>query len=59
MSNENLRVKEVAKYLGVSVSTVWLYVKEKKLKKIKLSPRVTIFPKDDIDAFLRKRMSEE
>ena len=46
---QNLRVKEASKYLGVGVSTIWLYAKQGKLNPIKLSPRVTIFKREDLD----------
>jgi len=55
---ENMRAKEVAEYLGIGLSTVWLMSKEKKLKPIKLSPRVTIFRKSEIDAFITSRIDE-
>lgn len=40
------------KKLGVGLSTVWLYAKQNKIKPIKLSDRVTIFKKEDLDAFI-------
>lgn len=43
MKTNNLRAKEVAQYLGIGLSTVWLYAKQGKLRPIKLSERVTIF----------------
>jgi len=49
---ENLRVKDVAKMLNVSVSTVWQYVKQGRFNYTKLSPKVTIFKKSDIENFL-------
>ena len=49
---ENMRAKDVAKYLGVGLSTVWLYNKQKKITAIKLSDRVTIFKKEDLDRFI-------
>jgi len=49
---ENFRAKEAAKYLGVGLSTVWLYAKQKKITAIKLSDRVTIFKKDNLDKFI-------
>jgi len=49
---ENLRPKEAHKYLGIGLSTLWLYVKQDKIKAIKLSDRVTIFKKSDLDAFI-------
>ena len=52
MYSNLLRVKEVAQYLSVGVSTVWLYAKQGKLHPIKLSDRVTVFSKDDLDIFV-------
>lgn len=37
------RAKEVAKFLGIALSTVLMYVKQGKLKPLKLSTRVTVF----------------
>lgn len=37
------RAKELAKYFGIGLSTVWLYAKQEKIKPIKLSSRVTVF----------------
>lgn len=54
---QNLRAKEASKYLGIGLSTLWLFSKQKKLKPIKLSPRVTIFKKSDLDEFINS-MSE-
>ncbi len=51
----NLRPKEAHKYLGVGLSTLWLYVKQGKLKPIKLSDRVTIFKKSDLDTFINSK----
>ena len=49
---ENLRPKEACKYLGVGLSTLWLYARQGKIKPIKLSERVTIFKKSDLDSFI-------
>lgn len=49
---QNFRPKEAAKYLGVGLSTVWLFSKQKKITAIKLSDRVTIFKKEDLDRFI-------
>ena len=51
----NLRPKEAHKYLGVGLSTLWLYVKQGKLKPIKLSDIVTIFKKSDLDTFINSK----
>lgn len=50
--NENFRDKQAAQYLQVSVSTIWLYAKQGKLHPVRLSPRVTIFKKSDLDALI-------
>jgi len=49
---EHLRPKEAHKYLGIGLSTLWLYIKQDKIKAIKLSDRVTILKKSDLDAFI-------
>lgn len=49
---QNFRAKEAAKYLSVGLSTVWLYAKQGKLNPIKLSGRVTIFKKEDLDSLI-------
>ena len=43
------RPKEAAEYLGIGLSTVWLYSKQGKLKPIKLSEKVTVFSIDEIN----------
>jgi len=52
----NLRPKEAHKYLGVGLSTLWLYAKQGKITPIKLSDRVTIFKKSDLDNFISSRV---
>jgi predicted DNA-binding transcriptional regulator AlpA len=47
-----LRVPEVCEYLSIKPSTVWLYCRQKRLHGIKLSPRVTVFSKEDLDNFI-------
>lgn len=49
---ENMRAKEAAKYLACGISTLWLWVKQDKLKAYKLSDRVTIFKRSELDAFI-------
>lgn len=49
---EYLRDKQAAEYLGVGTSTIWLYTKQKKLKAIKLSERVTVWAKSELNAFV-------
>lgn len=52
MDKSNFRPAEAGKYLGVSKSTIWNYAKEGSIKPIKLSPRVTVFKKEDLDNFI-------
>jgi excisionase family DNA binding protein len=47
-----LRAKEVAKYMGIGLSTVWAYAKEGKLTAKKISTRVTVFSIDDINTLI-------
>lgn len=43
------RAKEVAKLLGIGLSTVWLYAKQGKITPKKLSERVTVFDIDEVN----------
>ena len=61
MSNENFktlqqkkkyRAKELAEYLGVGLSTVWLYAKQGKITAMKISSRVTVFDIDEVEKAL-------
>ena len=60
MSNisENMRAKEASRYLGVGLSTIWLYAKQRKITPIKLSERVTIFARDELDKFIESNKVE-
>ena len=54
MENNNstpkyLRPKELADYLSIGLSTVWLYAKQGKIKPIKISGKVTVFSIDEIN----------
>ncbi|WP_298691177.1 helix-turn-helix domain-containing protein [uncultured Sulfuricurvum sp.] len=53
---EFLRDKQAAEYLGVGTSTIWLYTKQGKLKAIKLSDRVTVWAKSELNAFALSRV---
>ena len=57
MSNINntqkfMRAKELAKYLGIGLSTVWLYAKQGKKKKKKISDKVTLFEVVEVEKAL-------
>jgi len=49
---ENMRAKDAAKFLGCGLSTIWLWVKQGKLKAYKISDRVTIFKRSELEAFI-------
>ena len=49
MIKTNYRPKEASEYLGVALSTIWLYIKQGKLQTKKLSNRVTIIKKIELD----------
>lgn len=46
------RAKEASVYLGISRSGLWLYAKQGKLTPIKITSRVTVFSKNDLDRFV-------
>ncbi len=48
-TNKRLRAKQIAEQNGVGLSTVWFYVKQKKLTPIKVSSRVTVFDAKEVD----------
>ena len=49
---ENMRAKGAANFLGCGLSTVWLWVKQGKIKAYKISDRVTIFKRSELEAFI-------
>ena len=51
MTKENYRPKEAAIYLGVSLPTIWRYIKVGKLIAHKLSERVTIINRLELEKF--------
>lgn len=55
--NQNLRAKEASQYLAIGKSTLWMFSKQGKLHPIKLSDRVTVWAKSDLDAFIASRIA--
>lgn len=53
MEKQNFRAAEAAEYLCIGLSTVWAYAKSGKLHPIKISDRVTIFTKEDLDNLIK------
>ncbi|WP_373033425.1 helix-turn-helix domain-containing protein [Sulfurovum sp.] len=52
MEKQNFRPKEAAEFLGVGLSTIWMYVKQGKIKTTKLSERVTIIQRKELEIFM-------
>lgn len=48
---KKLRAKQVAQKYSVGLSTVWLYAKQKKITKTKISAKVTVFDIEELDKF--------
>lgn len=51
----NYRAREAAQYLGIGVSTLWAFTKAGKIRSIKLSPRVTLWSKSELEAFVTQQ----
>jgi len=49
MEKRYYRAKEVAKYLGVSITTIWNYAKDGRLTPKKLSEHATVFDIKEIE----------
>ncbi len=58
IQKEYFRAKEAAGYLGIGLSTVWLFAKQGLLKPIKITERVSVFRKKDLDEFVESRRIE-
>lgn len=43
-----MRAKELAKYLGIGLSTLWLWNKQGKISSKKISDRVTVFDVEEV-----------
>lgn len=51
----NLRASKAAKYLGIGESTLWRFTREGKIASIKLSDRITVWSKDELDRFVASK----
>ncbi len=49
MEKRYYRAKEIAVYLGVSITTIWNYAKKGKLTSKKLSDSVTVFDIKEVE----------
>lgn len=54
---EYKRAKQAANYMSIGVSTLWLFTKQGKIKSIRLSERVTVWAKSELDGFIASRMA--
>jgi len=54
-----LRVKDIVKMYSVGKSTIWLYVKQKKIKAIKTSGKVTTFDAKEIEDFFMHKTQKQ
>jgi len=52
-----MRAKEASRYLSVGLSTIWLFAKQKKITAYKLSDRVTVFKREELDALINGKVS--
>lgn len=50
--SENMRAKVAHKYLGIGLSTLWSLVAQKRIRAYKISDRITIFKKSELDEFI-------
>ena len=55
---ENMRAKDVAIFMGCGLSTVWLWVKQGKIKAYRISDRITIFKRSELEAFIDASVEE-
>lgn len=51
MNNTLLNVQETASYLHISISTLYRWIHQKKIKHVKIGSRV-LFSQDDLNEFI-------
>lgn len=58
MEEEKLyyRPKEAAKYLGIGLSTLFLYFKEGKIQKQKIGTKITVVSKRELERFVQENI---
>ena len=52
INKKYMRASEVANYMGIGLSTVWLYANQGKLTPKKISPRVTVFSIEEVERII-------
>lgn len=50
--SKQYRPKKAAEYLGIGLSTFWLFVKQGKIETKKLSERITVVSEDELKRFI-------
>lgn len=55
MEKPYLRAKDGKNYLSCSLSHFWALVKTGEIPSYKISPRVTVFKRDDLDKYLNSK----
>lgn len=55
----NYRREAAASYLGLSLSTFQRLCKNGVIQGVKLSPKITYYKKEDLDALLKRQTTEE
>lgn len=52
---ENMRLKEAARYLGISQGTLYNHISSKRIKAERLGPKLWNFRKEDLDEWVSKK----
>lgn len=53
------RPKQAAQNYGIGLSTLWSYIKQGKLKAIKISEKVTVIDTEELELFFRGKQIEK
>lgn len=53
-----MRPRDAARYLAVGESSIWILASAGELRAVKLSPRVTVFERADLDAYLDRKIAQ-
>ncbi|ATB68519.1 DNA-binding protein [Sulfurospirillum diekertiae] len=56
MEKEFFRPKEAAQFLCIGLSTLWLHIKNNKIKTLKPSPKTTIISREELLSFLNSHV---
>ena len=56
IEKEFFRPKEAAEFLSIGLSTLWLHIKNNKIKTLKPSPKTTIISREELLSFLNSHV---